>query len=82
MAKRRKHMTEKTVIFEDSTPTVHAYWIQDRKESSEIKGTYDFLPSCTCSACGYHAERPIGLCPQCDAIMDAAGPAAALTEEG
>jgi len=71
---RNDSMSEKTISAEmtDKTEEIrHGFWIHDRAESKKIPGTYDFLPSCSCSVCGCHVPLPLGICPRCDAIMDA-----------
>ncbi len=51
--------------------TVTSKWIHDREEDPKYVGGWKILPSCTCSNCGYHANREKPVCPKCGAIMDA-----------
>ena len=54
----------------NETTLQHGFWIHDRIASVGRAGDWDFLPSCSCSVCGFHSERPFGFCPRCDALMD------------
>ena len=53
---------------------LRAYWIHDtRKAEGSLTGIF-YLPSCTCSNCGYHANMEKKNCPSCNALMNATPP--------
>ena len=45
------------------------HWIHDVEEDTNYVTGYKILPSCKCSECGYHANRPKTVCPVCGAKM-------------
>ncbi len=44
-------------------------WIHDKVEEPEYVSGWKILPSCTCSKCGYHANREKPVCPNCGTRM-------------
>ena len=45
------------------------HWIHDVVEDTNYVTGFKVLPSCKCSECGYHANRPKVVCPVCGAKM-------------
>ena len=46
------------------------HWIHDVVEDTSYVTGFKVLPSCKCSECGYHANRPKVVCPVCGAKMN------------
>ncbi|MBR2554483.1 MAG: hypothetical protein IKE94_06435 [Aeriscardovia sp.] len=44
-------------------------WLHDKVEDPKYVGGWKILPSCTCSKCGYHANKEKAVCPNCGAKM-------------
>lgn len=69
--------TETEEVIEEVTETAEpeaeaeegAHWIHDVVEDTNFVTGYKILPSCKCSECGYHANRPKIVCPVCGAKM-------------
>ena len=45
------------------------HWEHDKVEDETYMGGYKYLPSCTCSECGYHSNQEKDVCPNCGANM-------------
>lgn len=46
------------------------HWIHDTKEDPSSLTGILYLPGCTCSNCGYHANMEKDHCPHCGAKMN------------
>lgn len=47
------------------------HWIHDRREDASYMSGFVYLPSCTCSECGYHSNKEKDVCPGCGNHMHA-----------
>ena len=45
-------------------------WIHDEVDDPAYLNGKKYLPSCTCSNCGYHSNREKRVCPQCGLKTD------------
>lgn len=63
-------LEEKETETETETETEEGpHWIHDVVEDTNYVTGFKVLPSCKCSECGYHANRPKVVCPVCGAKM-------------
>lgn len=46
------------------------HWIHDTKEDTHYINGIIYLPSCTCSECGYHSNKEKEYCPHCGTKMN------------
>lgn len=45
------------------------HWVHDTKENPNYINGVMYLPSCTCSRCGYHSNKEKEICPGCGQHM-------------
>lgn len=46
------------------------HWIHDTKKDDHYMNGIVYLPSCTCSSCGFHSSREKEYCPHCGEKMN------------